>query len=69
MTVAKILVSIGTLALSGVFGVILGWIEKKAREEDADVQMYDRCPLANYPTICRHYEPKEDETNAETRES
>ena len=21
----------------------------------------DFCPLANYPTICRHYQPKEDE--------
>lgn len=42
MTVAKILVSIGALALSGVCGVILGWIEKKAREEDETVQMDDR---------------------------
>ncbi len=29
----------------------------------------DFCPLANYPTICRHYEPKEEKTNAKTRES
>lgn len=34
MMIAKVLVSIGALALAGACGVLLGWLEKKAWEAE-----------------------------------